>query len=145
MSRRKSATLATLCSDVLSEAKDSAGTWSLATHSRINDVLSPSSHSDVETFISAVIQQILSSESQDGERFKLAQLCTMAKQKQYGGINQIFIRYKHDLLTTAERIQTTPLGVAAARLLQSLFEEHLSQQRRSLASNLRMMASLNPV
>jgi hypothetical protein len=144
MSRRKSATLATLCSDVLSEATNSASAWSLATYSRINDVLPSSSHSDVKTFMSAVIQQILSSESRDGEHFKLAQLCTMAKQKQYGRINQIFIRYKNDLLMTAEKIQTTPLGVAAARLLQSLFEEHLSQQRRRDVSSLWIRAPLNP-
>jgi hypothetical protein len=80
-------TLAILCTEVLSEAKDPAGTWSLATHSRINDAMSLSSNSDIETFMSAMTQEILCSDNRDGECFKLAQFCTMAKQKQYGGID----------------------------------------------------------
>jgi hypothetical protein len=107
----------------LSEAKSPSGTWTLATHSRITDSLSQSPDSDIEFFMSAIIKRIISPESAEGERFKLAQLCTMARQKQFSHINQVFIRYKNDLINTATNGQTSPLGVAIAQLIQSLFTD----------------------
>jgi hypothetical protein len=81
--------------------------------------------------MSEIINRILSQESLEVERFKLAQLCTTAKQKQYPHMSEILIRYKNDLLQTAEQIQTSPLGLAAAQLIWSLFEERQPQGRMS--------------
>jgi hypothetical protein len=69
----------------------------------------------------------------------------MAKQKQYGGVNQVFNRYKNDLLAIAQRIQASPLGAAAARLLWSLFEENSAQQWRGIAANVRIRAAASAI
>jgi hypothetical protein len=108
---------------VLAEAQNSAGTWSLATHTKLDSALSGGTESDVEAFMSAVIKRVISPSAEEGERFKLAQLCTMAREKQYGKVEQVFLRYKNDLVTTARSVSTTQLGNATAQLIRSLFTE----------------------
>jgi hypothetical protein len=133
MTGRRASAIGLLCKDVLSEAQLSAGTWSLMTYTRINDALSGANDRDIEYFISEIIKRILSPESLEGERFKLSQLCTMAKQKQYKGIDQILIRYKNDMLEKAEQMQDSPLSIAASQLLHSLFEEREPRHRLPLS------------
>jgi hypothetical protein len=123
MSPPRFAGLSALISQVLDEAKSPTGTWTLATHSQVDDALLQSPASDVEHFMSEVIKRIISPESEQGERFKLSQLCTMARQKQYLNVEQVFIRYKNDLQATARAVPNSPLGHAAARLIESLFQE----------------------
>jgi hypothetical protein len=126
------AALSALCSQVLDEAKSSTGTWTLATHSQVDDALAQSPASDVELFMSEVIKRIISPESEQGERFKLSQLCTMARQKQYSNVDQVFIRYKNDLQATARTVPDSPLGHAAARLIESLFQERPARPPRTI-------------
>jgi hypothetical protein len=135
---RRAPVIGSLCMDVLSEAQRSAGTWSLATYTRIADSLAGANERDIEYFISEIIKRILSPESLDGERYKLSQLCTMAKQKQYSGLNQILIRYKNDMLEKAGQITDSPLGVAASHLLHSLYEDGEPRPQRKSSLVLRV-------
>jgi hypothetical protein len=139
MALRKPSALNTLCADVLAEAQQPAGTWCLATHSRINESLRQSDGTGVEYFMSEIINRILSRESVEVERFKLAQLCTTAKRKEYPQIRQILIRYKNDLVQTANQIQSSPLGLAAAQLIWSLFEDR--EPRRGVGAGLRRVTA----
>jgi hypothetical protein len=121
MTLRKTAVLGQLCTDVLAEAKNPAGTWTLATHKEIDEVLAASSESDVEVFMSTVIKNFLSPESGPREKFKLAQICTMVRQKRYGNVEQLLLRYESDLQNTARNVGSSQLGVAIAQLIDSLF------------------------
>jgi hypothetical protein len=87
MPPRRSAVLSALCTEVLNEAKNTVGTWILAMHAKIDDIPSHGPASDVEVFVSAVSKRIISPKSEKGEYFKLPQLCTMARQKQYSNVD----------------------------------------------------------
>jgi hypothetical protein len=138
----------TLCSDVLVEAQKEAGTWSLMTHRRVSDILPGMGRQDLEIFLGRVCARLVASDATMGERFKLAQLCTMLYQKVLPGssIDKIYADYKEMFLKVADNYRNEPLGQALGKLLTSLYsgssaDRSGSRSARSLACPLAMKPS----
>jgi hypothetical protein len=109
-----------LIEKVLSEARDPLGTWSLATHQRVNESIASSAPENTDRFLTAVVTRLLSADATMCERFKLAQLCTMCHQK-LPTHDAAFVRQQAALMELAETYREDPLGPAVAKLITSLF------------------------
>jgi hypothetical protein len=116
--RSYSEDLDALTGDILLEARNPSGTWSLATHKRISDWVH---ERDIGTFLANILDRICNPEVEMEERFKLAQLCTMCHHKGFASSTDIFARYKDRLTVVMDESRPHPLGGAVCKLLGSLF------------------------
>jgi hypothetical protein len=119
---RRAEQVSALSSDVLTEAKLSTGTWSLATYSRVTGTLAGLLPDDVRLFLTKIIEQLLASGTPTSERYKLAQICTMCRQKFYPVVAEVLMLYNSQIQALIETIGTDPLAPAVANLLRSLCE-----------------------
>jgi hypothetical protein len=139
MSLRLSGTIASLCSDVLNEAGCPSGTWSLATHTRINAAMMERSAEDIDYFMTAVIERLVLPDVDITVRFKLAQICTMCRQKHAARVEPVLARYQPRITALAESMDTNTLEPAVARLLLSLFRERVEARPVPAVFNPRVM------
>jgi hypothetical protein len=109
-----------LCADILLEAQNPSGTWSLATHKRVNAMVH---ERDVGAFLTQILQRICNPDVEIEERFKLAQLCTMCHHKGFASSAEIFGKYKDRLDVVMDQSRPHPLGAPVCKLLGSLFSE----------------------
>jgi hypothetical protein len=120
--RQVSKSPAALAADVLVEARSGSGTWSLATHRRITEMISGFRPADFEVFLGPVLERLCAQEAPIDERFKLCQLCTMVHQKASSVTLEIFDRARTDLMEVLAQTESAPLGRPISRLVFSLFE-----------------------
>jgi hypothetical protein len=113
-------------SDILLEAQNDTGTWSLATHQRISQARQEDDVSDLDA---RVLDRICVPDIPIRERFKLAQLCTMVNQKGFPSVSELFARSRDSLTTMLELANHDPLGPAISRLITSLFSETTAKGR----------------
>jgi hypothetical protein len=140
MSLRPSGTIASLCSDVLNEASLPSGTWSLATHTRINAAMVERTTDDIEYFMTRVIERLILPGVDITERFKLAQVCTMCRQKHAARVEPILARYQSGITALADSMNTDSLEPAVAKLLVSLFKERVDARPIPALFHPRVMA-----
>jgi hypothetical protein len=148
-----------LITHVLEEAREPTGTWSLATHQRVLESLNGFRSGDFDPFFAEIIERFLSPDATMGERFKLAQLCTMCHQKVGAKCDPLFLRWRESLLQMADSHREDPLGPAVSKLIASLFTPpHPADRRASpapmivpsvtlgkITSKKRVASSLTPV
>jgi hypothetical protein len=120
-----------LVAEVLQEARDPAGTWSLATHGRVRDCVHGWPAEDVDLFLTQIVDRFVAPDTSMGERFKLAQLCTMCNQAGPGKVSATFSHCRDRILGTAEAQVKGPLGPAITKLISSLYEPPKPKPRRS--------------
>jgi hypothetical protein len=107
-----------LASDVLLEAKNDSGTWSLATHKRITTLLDPRWAGNLAQ---AILDQLCQPDIGINERFKLAQLSTALRGRGYDRLQDVFDRYKDRLEKVKEIAKPDPLGGSVCKLIDSLY------------------------
>jgi hypothetical protein len=112
-----------LCSDILTEASTSAGTWALATHGRVRDEITDFDPGDVELFITQVIDRLIQSETPSAERFKLAQILTMCRGRRTAAVDLVLRHHRTSVTELIESLTNDRLAPATRRLLQSLYVE----------------------
>jgi hypothetical protein len=110
-----------LCTDLLQEAQTDSGTWLLATHNRLVDALSGMTPEIFESFLTRIIEALVSPTALGRERFKLAQICTLCRGKQCPRVGDILQHFKTELLAARAPLGD-PLDEPIAKLLDSLFE-----------------------
>jgi hypothetical protein len=120
-------------SDVLNEAKDPSGTWSLATHGRVREAILRLSVPDIEHFLTHVLDRLIMPDLTMRERLKLAQLCKMCYHACTGKVNTIFKKYQEQLLEMASEHSTDSLGPAVSKLVKSLYDGGTFGDRRMSA------------
>jgi hypothetical protein len=118
--RPQADTADTLMKDILAESKNTAGTWSLASHNRLIAFVATAKPDDIALFTRQIVQNLTDGERGATERFKLAQLCTTVR-RACPRLASIFMEFKEELLGVASRSQD-PLDTATAKLLGSLFD-----------------------
>ena len=117
-----------LSADVLTEAKTATGAWSLATHTRLSQILLSLKPQDIEDFLTNIIERLISPDIEVTECFKLAQICTMCRKKDYARVGVVLANFKTAVLAVTERTSTAPLWPAIKRLLLSLYIDHDSRR-----------------
>jgi hypothetical protein len=110
----------TFITDILSESKTAAGTWSLATLNRLTLFISKASPDAIDFFGYEVIRSLIDAPTGSIERFKLAQLCATLR-RACPRINSVFQEYRADLLEIAAHLEN-PLDPSISKLLNGLFE-----------------------
>jgi hypothetical protein len=129
-----------LCKEVLDEAKETGGTWSLMTHGRISDAVMGVPSQEIEDFLGSVCERLIAPDATVGERFKLAQLCTMLRQKGLTkdnlNLDRVYGIYKEMLLRVALRCRDEPLGIAVGKLVASLFPGEAADRVKSARTSL---------
>ena len=123
-----------LCSDILTEAGASAGTWALATHDRVRDAFANFGPGDVELFITRVIDWLVLPETSHGERFKLAQICTMCRDHRTSTVDLVLRRYRVPVTELMESQTNDPLAEATRSLLRSLYVDHKDGRRSPIVA-----------
>jgi hypothetical protein len=118
-----SALAVNLCLHVLEEAKSPAGTWTLATHGKITSALFRLSSEDVKLFMTSVVQRLIAEDASSSERYKLAQICTMCRNKRSPAIDAVLLRYQQQITNLMETLDTDCLAPAITKLLASLYAE----------------------
>jgi hypothetical protein len=127
---RRSGQVSALSTDVLMEAKRATGTWSLATYSRITGTLVTLPAADVRLFLTKIVEQLLTDETPTSERYKLAQICTMCRQKFYPGVADVLALYHSPILALIDALGDDPLAPAVASLLRSLVDAQQPHQNK---------------
>lgn len=111
-----------LLEDVFAEAKKATGTWSLATHARLDDTLRKCKREDLVHFIERIIQRLTSEDAGVNERFKLVQLCTMTLQKRGEDVKEVFDGHKMEMQRTRELVSKESLGLSVVKLINSIYD-----------------------
>jgi hypothetical protein len=122
--RTSSVDLDALSADVLLEAQNGSGTWSLATHQRMLEVVRTI---DGVSFLTKVVGRLCDPEATMGERFKLSQICTISQKQQQPAIEHFFREHNEQLTTLMELCKTDPLGMHVCKLLASVLAEKRAQ------------------
>jgi hypothetical protein len=107
-----------LAADVLLEAKNDSGTWSLVTHKRITSIVDARWSGP---FLQTILDQLCQPDIGINERFKLAQLSTALRRRGYDSSKEILDKYKHRLEQVMEIAKPEPLGSPVCKLIESLY------------------------
>jgi hypothetical protein len=111
-----------LCLELLEEAKTESGTWLLATHNRLIEMISHISAESFERFFVQIIKALILPTASGRERFKLAQICTLCRGKQCPRVNDLLLFYRKEILE-ATNPMGDPLDEPIAKLLASLYQQ----------------------
>jgi hypothetical protein len=78
---------------------------------------------DLEAFITQIIDALVSPDAVCTERFKLAQICSMLRQKNLPKVQDCLSRRKDEVLAVIGQVEGDSIGVALVKLLNSFYVE----------------------
>ena len=113
---------------IIDEARSETGTWKLATINEIRKIIFSLSDSEIETFLTPIIELIIKQDDGNDQiqvsqrcRYKLAQLCSLLHNYKIPHIDTFLKSYADKFDIVSKNVQADlPLGNATAKLLMSL-------------------------
>jgi hypothetical protein len=89
----------------------------------MNQILQSVKPQDIEIFLTTIIERLICPDIAITECFKLAQICTMCRKRDYASVATVLATFKTAVLAVAERQSAEPLWPAIKRLLVSLYND----------------------
>jgi hypothetical protein len=94
---------------------------------------------DIDYFMTSVIERLIFPGVDITGRFKLAQICTMCRQKHAARVGPVLVRYQARITALAESTNNDSLEPAVAKLLVSLFRERAETRHVAAIFNPRVI------